>query len=85
MNDTQYSIYLLMYYITLDTTNAKYLWKRIPKALKDPKTNEGKNLAHIWEIGKALFKNEFEVVFELIEQPKNKPPESLNPIILPLK
>ena len=48
-----------MHFITLDTTNSKYLWKRIPKGLKDTQKNEGKNLAHVWEIGKALFKNEF--------------------------
>ena len=48
-----------MSYIALDTSNSKYLWKRIPKDLKNTQKNEGKNLAHVWEIGKVLYKNEF--------------------------
>ena len=56
----EYQLFLLAHLIVLDTVNAQFLWKRVPKALKA--TTEGASaptpkdsvLAEIWGVGKAL-------------------------------
>jgi hypothetical protein len=45
-----------------DTINAKFLWKRIPKGLKE----EPNNLKELWNIGKALSHKDYTDSFVLI-------------------
>eukprot|EP00349_Pseudokeronopsis_sp_Brazil_P002158 CAMPEP_0202964562 /NCGR_PEP_ID=MMETSP1396-20130829/8641_1 /ASSEMBLY_ACC=CAM_ASM_000872 /TAXON_ID= /ORGANISM="Pseudokeronopsis sp., Strain Brazil" /LENGTH=100 /DNA_ID=CAMNT_0049686753 /DNA_START=18 /DNA_END=320 /DNA_ORIENTATION=- len=52
----EYIADLLLHYLVLDLNNARFLWKRIPKALKEAKDDSGLALASTWEIGKALIR-----------------------------
>jgi hypothetical protein len=54
--------------IILDTNNGKFLWKRIPKSLKDPKRADSESLIGIWEVGKALTKKQYAEAFELLNK-----------------
>ena len=51
-----YQLFLLTHLIVNDTNNARLLWKRIPKQLKDNKNRDNAPLIDIWGIGKALTK-----------------------------
>jgi hypothetical protein len=62
-----YQRFLLTQLIVLDTTNARFLWKRIPKSLKEvegaaPATNSN-ILGDIWSVGKSLTQKEFAKAF----------------------
>jgi hypothetical protein len=61
-------VFLLVHLILLDTNSARLLWKRIPKAFKDDKIPENKQLIETWAIGKALTKNEYQNLFTLLEK-----------------
>jgi len=45
-----------------DTINAKFLWKRIPKSLKE----DPNNLSELWNIGKALIDKDYATAFLLL-------------------
>jgi hypothetical protein len=48
-----YTMYLLVYLIKGDLSNAKYLWKRAPVYLKA--ATSGSFLSEVWEVAKALW------------------------------
>jgi hypothetical protein len=50
----------------LDTTNARYLWKRLPHKFKDANLPETKSLIRIWEMGKALTKKNYADAFKML-------------------
>ena len=50
LSATEYQQFLLAQMIVFDTINAKFLWKRIPKGLKE----EANNLKELWNIGTVL-------------------------------
>lgn len=50
MTTGEYQQFLIAHLIVFDTINAKFLWKRIPKTVKD----EGGSLKEISEITKCL-------------------------------
>ena len=58
LSQEEYQLFLLTQLILLDTVNAKYLWKRIPKALKEGEGAAPSTHAHIlkdlWEVGSQL-------------------------------
>jgi hypothetical protein len=57
--------------ILLDTTNAKYLWRRIPKAIKDRDEQAAiHSLNDLWGVGKQLTHQNFAEAFHLIENLK---------------
>jgi hypothetical protein len=53
--------------ILLDTTNARFLWKRVPKGLKEAEGAAPPTSTHIlgeiWSIGKSLTLKEFGKAF----------------------
>ena len=56
---TEYQHFLIAQLIVFDTVNARFLWKRIPKSLKEDSSNQGL-LKDIWEVGKALIGKEYD-------------------------
>ena len=62
LSATEYQQFLLAQLIVFDTINAKFLWKRIPKSLKE----EPNNLAELWNIGNSLTMKEYAESFVLI-------------------
>ncbi len=63
-----YLQFMLAHLIVLDTTNAKFLWKRIPELLKlSPDSDSPLELTSLWEIAKALTISDYSKVFQLIE------------------
>lgn len=65
MTSKDYCKFLLIHFILLDTTNARYLWKRLPKKLKE----DDKLLTHLWAIGKELSKKNYPQAMTLIDTP----------------
>ena len=71
LTSTDYQLFLLAHLIVLDTVNARFLWKRIPKGLKQegngtaPSPNS-QTLNEIWGVGKALSSKEFPLAFSMI-------------------
>ena len=62
LSANEYQQFLLAHLIVFDTINAKFLWKRISKGLK-----EGANsLKELWNIGKALSEKQYAEAFLLI-------------------
>jgi len=62
LSSTDYQIFLTAHLIVLDTTNAKYLWKRIPKGLKKlekPVIANNQTLNDIWSVGKSLIHKDY--------------------------
>ena len=59
--------------------HAKLLWKRIPPALKLAHSELGR----LWEIGKKLWRREFEAVYGLVGEPSSWP-EYLSPMVTSL-
>ena len=68
----EYQLFLLAHLIVLDTVNAQFLWKRVPKALKV--TEEGASaptpkdqvLSEIWAVAKALSNKLYPEAFKSI-------------------
>merc|ERR1711974_322036 len=58
---------LLCLYIQDDRVNARFLWKRIPSELRQGK------LAALWEVGKALWKNDYEEFYTTLNSTKYPP------------
>ncbi len=50
LND--YTQFLLAHFIVLDTTNARFLWKRIPQAFKNKSDLTNQTLITVWQVGK---------------------------------
>lgn len=62
-----YQQFMLTNLIVLDTTNARFLWKRIPNNIKEvegaaPSINSN-ILGDIWSIGKSLTQKDFGKAF----------------------
>ena len=62
LSANEYQQFLLDKLIVFDTINAKFLWKRISKGLKE----EPNNLKELWNIGKALSDKHYAEAFVLI-------------------
>ena len=67
-----YQLFLLAHLIVLDTTNARFLWKRVPKSFKvgpeegsAPKPKE-QVLSELWLIAKALINKQYSEAFKQI-------------------
>lgn len=65
-----YQLFLLAHLILFDLTNARFLWKRIPKSLKEsgqaaPSLNT-QVIQEIWAIGKSLTLKEYGAAFSQI-------------------
>ncbi|RWS09731.1 hypothetical protein B4U79_01202 [Dinothrombium tinctorium] len=58
-----YAQLLAIYLLSNDLPNAKFLWKRIPKNLKQ----ESPELRAIWEIGKKLWEKNIHAIYDLID------------------
>lgn len=72
LTQRDYQLFLLAHLIVLDTTNAKFLWKRIPQAIKEsPESDQILKLSEVWQIGKALSLCDYAKSFELIHQQMN--------------
>jgi len=58
LSTEEYQHFLLTHLILLDTINARFLWKRIPKGLKEVEGAAPPTSTHIigeiWSIGKSL-------------------------------
>eukprot|EP01128_Nolandella_sp_AFSM9_P006341 TRINITY_DN3232_c0_g1_i2.p1 TRINITY_DN3232_c0_g1~~TRINITY_DN3232_c0_g1_i2.p1 ORF type:complete len:194 (+),score=39.82 TRINITY_DN3232_c0_g1_i2:249-830(+) len=69
LSDTrpQYLTMLLCLYVQDDAINARYLWKRIPEAQKQGK------LAASWEVGKAMWKNDYLSFYSTLRSIKYAP------------
>ena len=67
LTQRDYSKFLLVHFIVLDTNNARYLWKRIPKKFKDEAFPDNKVLREIWSIGKELAKKNYASALQLSE------------------
>mmetsp|Transcript_104444 Transcript_104444/g.204860 ORF Transcript_104444/g.204860 Transcript_104444/m.204860 type:complete len:220 (+) Transcript_104444:50-709(+) len=59
-----YAIFMSCYLIKNELSNAKYLWKRSPDEIKA--TASGSMLAEMWEVGKAIWKEDISRAIELI-------------------
>jgi len=53
---------LLLYYLTNDVVNARFLWKRIPSSFKSGKPE----LTAVWKIGQALWTKNYEEIYKAI-------------------
>ena len=62
LSSNEYQQFLLAHLIVFDTVNAKFLWKRISKGLKE----EPNSLKELWNIGKALSGKQYAEAFVLI-------------------
>jgi len=62
LSSNEYQQFFLAHLIVFDTINAKFLWKRISKGLKE----EPNSLKELWNIGKALSDNLYAEAFLLI-------------------
>lgn len=51
----------------MDTNNARYLWKRLPKKFKDEAYPDNKVLRDIWAIGKELAKKNYHEALDLCD------------------
>lgn len=58
--ETMYCLHLLALLQLDDTNNARYLWKRIPDAVKKQAA-----LVAVWEVGQALIRNDYTKFFAL--------------------
>ena len=58
-----YAKLLAVYLYENELSSAKFLWKRIPEKAK----NDSPDLAHIWDVGKAMWKREPAEVFKIID------------------
>lgn len=67
LSSPDYQLFLLAHLVVLDTINCKFLWKRIPKALKSEGTSQNSQVTNeIWGIARAFIKKDFSQGFTLI-------------------
>ncbi|CAI2168365.1 8244_t:CDS:2 [Funneliformis geosporum] len=69
-----YGPFLLGYLLEQDLPSARFLWKRLPDAVK----STSKELRAIWDVGSALWQRDYENIYELISS------KTWSPIITPL-
>ncbi len=62
----QYSKHLLHHYAALELNTARFLWKRIPKEMKEAASAKG--LVNTWTIGKALTKREYASALKQLDE-----------------
>ena len=67
MTLSDYQHFLIAHFLVLDTTNAKYLWKRVPAHYKDVESMPNAVLNELWEVGKLLTKQNYPDAFKLID------------------
>ena len=65
LND--YTQFLLAHLIVLDTTNARFLWKRIPQTFKGASSTQNQILTVVWQAGKSLSNKLYPEAFKEIE------------------
>jgi hypothetical protein len=64
LSASEYQHFMICHLVLNDTTNAKFLWKRIPKGIReDPQSNPVKEL---WAVSKDLSKRDYEHAFDVI-------------------
>ncbi|CAG8541700.1 15374_t:CDS:2 [Funneliformis caledonium] len=69
-----YGPFLLGYLLEQDLPSARFLWKRLPDAVK----SSSKELRAIWDVGAALWQRDYENIYDLISS------KTWSPIITPL-
>ncbi|KTG36047.1 hypothetical protein cypCar_00022257 [Cyprinus carpio] len=58
-----YSQLLVLYLLNNDMNNARYLWKRIPQAIK----TANPELAAIWAVGQRIWQRDFPGIYTAID------------------
>lgn len=76
LSSADYQLFLIAHLIVLDTVNARFLWKRIPKSIKEeasaapsgtaPSPN-AQTLNEIWGVTQALCSKNYPLAFSLIQ------------------
>ncbi|KAL4231742.1 COP9 signalosome complex subunit 8 [Mactra antiquata] len=61
---TVYGKLLCIYLLQNDTCNAKFLWKRIPQAIKTANAE----LGHIWAVGQKMWQRDFPGIYETLKK-----------------
>lgn len=56
---------MVVHFLLMDVTNARFLWKRVPADTK--KKPEAKPLTDLWGLGKDLTKRDFSAAFKKLE------------------
>lgn len=60
-SEPYYKLLMILYLTVDDLPNAKFLWKRSPKASKDDEYKA------VWEIGKALWKRDYPAIYKALD------------------
>ncbi|KAI9917678.1 hypothetical protein PsorP6_013137 [Peronosclerospora sorghi] len=58
-----YASYLVLVLLCRDLNDARFLWKRIPLAMKEA----SEELQHVWEIGKALWQRNLAAAYDAMD------------------
>ncbi|KAM4698221.1 COP9 signalosome complex subunit 8 [Rhinophrynus dorsalis] len=74
-----YSQLLALYLLNNDMNNARYLWKRIPPAVKSANSE----LGAIWEVGQKMWQRDFPGIYASISA--HQWPENIQPIMEAVK